>query len=273
METLNLQELKKHFPRRDENSYKYTNGMVFACVGSATYPGAAVLSAKAAMASGAGGVYVSSDTERVGNIILTHLPEAIVLTFDSPYKDQFIERARAFVLGSGQEAGMIPCADFQRILLSQKPVVLDAGGIDKLKSMGSFKKIHHIILTPNIPEAMRLVDAKDISKTIDKLQDFSKETGCTILLKKSEPVIFSLGKVFILNPVNPAATTAGCGDVLAGMIAGFLAQGVKPFYATALGSFLANEAVKLYFKKEGSHTILASEIIRFMSRVLLSYVP
>lgn len=271
MKRLTSREIIPFFPSRGHDAYKFTNGFAYACVGSATYPGAAALVAKAVMAIGAGGVFVESKSDRVGNVVLSHLPEAIVLTNQSEFKASFRSKSRAFLIGSGVPQSDMSDHDFQEIIHEKKPVVIDAGAIEKLATLKSFGNLSNLIMTPNFEEAKRFTGCESIQEIIQKLSEFSKTTGCTVFFKKAEPIIFIAGEPYMLEPINAAATTAGCGDVLAGLMVGLLAQQLKPVYAAALASSFSAEAVKLYLKAEGAHTILASDIIRFVPRVLAAY--
>ena len=92
-----------------------------------------------------------------------------------------------------------------------------------------------------------------------------------VLLLKGQPSITALpsGEIVFNSTGNPAAGTAGAGDVLAGMIAGFLAQGLEPAWAAVCGIHLAGTAADLYVEEHASGSLMAGDILNLIPRALL----
>jgi len=90
-------------------------------------------------------------------------------------------------------------------------------------------------------------------------------------LLKGQPSITALpsGEVVFNSTGNPAAGTAGAGDVLAGMIAGFLAQGMKPAWSAICGIHIAGTAADLYVEENSSGSMMAGDILNCIPRALL----
>jgi NAD(P)H-hydrate epimerase len=185
---------------------------------------------------------------------------------------------------------------------SRTPVVIDADGLNSLsearvKGQGAgeiFKKAAApIILTPHIGEMARLLQKSEVrSQTppqipplvrggyggvnsklrtqiehdrIDAAISFSKETG-TYLVLKGVPTIIAgpEGRAFINATGNPGMATAGTGDVLTGMIASFIGQGLGPLNASMLGVYMHGLAGDLAAGEKGEHSLIASDIIEYL---------
>jgi len=150
------------------------------------------------------------------------------------------------------------------------PLVIDADGINSL--MGNTKILGQakgpIILTPHPGEMKSLLrdsgtDISGIEKDrITSALSFAEETGIYLVLKGVPTVIAGPdGKAFINSTGNPGMATAGTGDVLTGMIAGFLAQNIDPVKAAIMGVYLHGLAGDIAALKTGQHALIASDII------------
>jgi NAD(P)H-hydrate epimerase len=149
--------------------------------------------------------------------------------------------------------------------LRDVPVVIDADGLNALVR---FDRWHETvacqaILTPHPGELGRLT-GKSVAEVqahrLDIARDCAATWGQTVILKGAETVIAGAGGVKLSPFANAALATAGTGDVLAGTIAGLLAQDVDRFDAAALGVYLHGAAAELYASDYGSAGLLASEL-------------
>jgi ADP-dependent NAD(P)H-hydrate dehydratase / NAD(P)H-hydrate epimerase len=236
-------------PRIDENSNKYTRGHTLV-VGGQPLTGASRLSAIAAARIGSG-----VTTLLVPKVAFPVYASALTSIMVKPFDD--IEtfnnsitntRITSFLIGPG--AGVSDETHIQalKLLATTLPVVLDADAItafqNDVRVLTNY--LHpNCVLTPHEGEFKRLFNL-----TEDRMltaQQAAKDCGAVIVLKGSETIIAAPdGQTIINDNAPPTLATGGSGDVLAGMIAGLIAQGMPTFYAAAAASWIHGEAAKLF---------------------------
>lgn len=268
-------------PPRPPRSHKGTFGRVLIIGGSYGMSGAAYLAAKAAYRAGAGLVEIlAPKSNRI--IYQTQLPEALLTLYDPENLDKnalraAIARADAIAIGMGLGTAPVVARLLDTVLSRAKvPVVLDADALNELARGG---EIHArlsacnapLILTPHLGEAARLMErsipqiaADPVSAGIEMARAF---TAVTVM--KDARTIITDGKNLSLNTYgNSGMATGGSGDVLAGVIAAFLASGLSPYKAAELGVLahaLAGDAAR---ERCGSHGLMASDIIEGLCLIL-----
>jgi hydroxyethylthiazole kinase-like uncharacterized protein yjeF len=231
----NLPELWR-LPVTGSQSHKYSRGHV-TVVGGATMTGAARLSADAARRGGAGLVTIaamgSANVYRAGSpgLLVSEAPLAELL------QD---ERRNVWVCGPGlsPEAAR---TTLPLLLSADRRVVADAdvfsafaGDPDALRGAA--------VLTPHAGEFARAFGSAGVDR-VQAVRAAAARTGATVLLKGADTIVAAPdGKVAINASAPPWLATAGSGDVLAGLIAGLLAQGMSPWEAAAAGAFLHGRA-------------------------------
>lgn len=243
------------------------HALIFAgCYGMA---GAAVLSSKACLRSGAGKVCVH--TPRCNNDILQiSVPEA-VLQHDR--EDTFIAEAvntddfEAVALGPGlgrnEETAIAVMTQIRR---SQCPVVLDADALNMLADHRTWlnQLPRELILTPHPAEFDRLAGSVS-NGSFDRLSrahDLAQRLGAYIILKGHYSALCTPDGEIILNPTgNAGMATAGSGDVLTGIITGLLARGYTRRGACVLGMYLHGLAGDKAAERVGQESLIASDII------------
>lgn len=271
-------------PKRVADSHKFTNGYLTAIVGSRLFPGAARLSCHAAARVGAGGVQVmlpeslwpiiGSFSSEIMPVLMKEYDQDIV---SLPAFETFLEaseRSKALLIGSG--LGRSPqIQDLIKSVLSHTnlPAVIDGDALYALGKWGQefIKKQSQgrWILTPHRGELKRLRqdlgyidDGDDSGINTGELSQMAKDLRIVIVAKGFPSLIFTpQGEIHINNTGNPAATTAGCGDVLAGIIGGYLAQGLSPEKAARLGLYRAGQAADSFIERTGARSLMASDII------------
>jgi len=238
-------------PRRSADTHKNEAGPVLVVAGSEGMAGAAVLSGRAALRSGAGYVRVASVPSN-RQVIQTALPEAVwVDRSDATALGSALEACRAVVVGPGLGTDDAAAEALRTVLAAGVPAVVDAdalnliaqGGVDLRRSdEGS-----STIVTPHPGEAARLLgaDVADIqADRLGALERLRDATGSVVLLKGSPSLVAGAGRV--LDPTGSSdLATAGVGDVLAGVIGGLVAQGLDGETAAALGLWLTSTAARL----------------------------
>jgi NAD(P)H-hydrate epimerase len=132
-----------------------------------------------------------------------------------------------------------------------------------------------VILTPHCGEFSRIIGIprKEIElNSLELAKQWAKKLNCIIVLKHI-PVIITDGETVFVNVTgNPGMATGGSGDVLTGMIAGLLGQGLEPLMAGAPGVFIHSKAGDIYAEKYSQETLTASRLIDFIPEVMAENV-
>jgi len=246
----------EHYRLREISGAKHTNGKVLVIAGSrsprSSMIGAALLSTKAAVHTGAG--YVCACLPEASmSVMHTAVPEAIVVNQDMDSVLEKIRWADAVLIGCGlgRESGTI---EFIRELLdnpeiSAKKLVIDADALYAIaETPGMLEKagLSNAVLTPHYGELSRLtgIPAETIAEDpINMAREFAAQYGVNILLKGNPTVLADHeGHLLLNNSGTEALSTAGSGDILAGMIAAMAAKGAGIFDAAAAASWFHGRA-------------------------------
>lgn len=244
------------FPVPRIDGHKYARGHAVVVSGDLASTGAARLAARAALRAGAGLVTLASPRDALA-VNAAALTAVMVRAVDNPI--QFAEllddkRLNACVIGPG--AGVSArTRDFVHTALSaQRHLVLDAdaltsfaGAPDRLFEAIKASDGQQVVLTPHEGEFPRLFS--DISNKhpgrskLERVRAAAERSGAVVLLKGADTVIASPdGRATVAANAPPWLATAGAGDVLSGIIAGFLAQGVAAFEAASIGVWMHGES-------------------------------
>lgn len=260
-------------PRYKADAHKGNRGRVLVIAGSSGMMGAAVLSANSALRAGSGLVTLCVPREIKNNVNSMSL-EVVVSDFNNI--DEQINICDAIAIGPGLAKDTNAIKLVNSLLLSKKirmPIVIDADALNAIKDPSILKKSGlDIVITPHAGEFSRLS-----SRSIDDIQHdrtgsarlFAAEYGVTVLLKGAYTVIAGKdGKIFI-NPIaNPAMATAGVGDVLTGIIASLIGQGLSSFNAAVAGAYIHGMSAGLATSIKGRCGIIASDIIDLIPNTL-----
>lgn len=276
--TMDRTDLTRLLPKRWGDSHKGTYGKVLIIAGSKGMAGAAYLSAYAAYMVGAGLVQIYT-TEDNRAILQGILPEAIVTTYDL-YDERELLRAIGWAdvvsigsgLGTSDKAKKILRTTLENV---KAPCVVDADGLNLLSENKKYIESadpDNLIFTPHIKEMARLVGAeiREIKERRGEiLSEFTDKYPVTCVLKDSRTLVGQKGKRTYVNVSgNAAMAKAGSGDVLAGVIAGLLAQGLSCLEASGAGVYLHGLAGDRAKWQKGSYSVLARDIIEQLSEVL-----
>ncbi len=276
--------IKAKLPARPPTGHKGTFGRVLVVAGSVGMSGAAILCAAGALRAGAGLVTVAAPRP-VASTVAAALPEA--LTLPLPEQGDHLARravsrlldaaAQADTLAIGPGLARAPAvgAVILRLLRTVKgKIVLDADGLfplrDRLDRLAAVAG--RAVLTPHPGEMSRLVgrSAREIdAERIEVARGFAQAHRVTLLLKGRPTAIGTPeGEVF-LNPTgNTGLATGGSGDVLTGLIAGFLAGGATPQDAAILGATLHGATADHLAHRNSERSILPSDLLAALPCVL-----
>lgn len=264
-------DVPKLLPQRTKRSNKGTYGKLLVIAGSPGMAGAAILSAKAAYASGCGLVCILTPEEnRI--VIQTALPEAILATYNEKTLKKVLEEKLAWadVILCGPGIGTDKAAEklVHHVLKDGAvPVVLDADALNLISKDTDILQTVHTpwMVTPHLGEMSRLTgkSVPEIQKTlVETAAEFAQKYGGICVLKDAHTVTALPQKGTLLNlSGNNGMATAGSGDVLGGIIAGLMAQGLSADTAAPLGVFLHGRAGDIAAEHTGSYGLMASDLI------------
>ncbi len=278
---MNLEKITKGHIRQlykpvDDQAHKGTQGHALIIGGSYGKMGAATLSARAALHSGAG--LVTALIPNCGyNILQTAVPEVMVLTDENEKhisNIQFDQNPDAIGIGPGLGQEQSTARALHKFLTHTKiPLVLDADALNLIAKNPSWLGLlpAGTILTPHPKELERLMGAVGSpERVLDKAIEFSKRHG-VIIVKKGAPTQVIDGETVYQNTTgNQALATAGSGDVLTGIITGLLAQSYSPVHAAQLGVYLHGLTADLALPHTGHESFVASNIIAFLGKSFLT---
>ena len=231
-------------PVRPIDCHKGICGTAGLFVGNKGFSGAAVIAGNAAIKSGAGIVNMIIPNN-IYNIVGSALPEAICTVLDdNSYNNIHSSYSKRIIYAFSKcTAGLIGCGLTQSeeiksiitdiLKYSNIPLVIDADGINMLSDSIELLRQYgnEVVLTPHPKEASRLLGCsveKIQSDRLSKAKELCHLTGAVVVLKGAKTIIACRsGKAYCVTDGNPAMATAGTGDMLAGMIVSFMAQGLS----------------------------------------------
>jgi NAD(P)H-hydrate epimerase len=265
-------------PARPREGHKGTFGHVFVVAGSLGKSGAAMLTARAALRTGAGLTTLAcpesvlhAGEEKPPEIMTVALPETPEHTLAARALDALLAAAKqATVMAIGP--GLSTHPETQAVIreLAARlsiPMVIDADGLNALADhLDPFKRPHApTVLTPHPGEMGRLtkLGAREVQRRrIDLAAEFARTHQVVVALKGARTVVASPDGRVTLNPTgNAGMATAGTGDVLTGVIAALLAQGLSPADAARLGVYLHGAAGDLVAEDRGERGMLAGDLL------------
>ena len=255
------------FPKRPFDSHKGQNGHALLCVGSPTYPGAALLSAKAALRGGSGLLSVCiPDPVRP---FFAALPEAITIpTGTEDWCEKASETAiramqgkQAIGIGCGVGNGDITSL-LEAALRSGVRLVLDADALNQLSLHRDLLHLLHqnVIITPHVGEMARLLE-KTVSEILNDPLRAVCAFPCTTLLKGATTLVHAGRRTAFLTYGNPGLAKGGSGDVLTGLITALSAQGLAPYDAACAGAYLLGTSADRAVRLLNERMLLASDVI------------
>ena len=286
-------------------SFKNIHGHVLVIAGSRGYTGAAVLCGNAAMRSGAGLVTIATPASAQASISASVMPEvmttALAETDRGAVSDEAVDHVRqlaakatVIAIGPGLSAEDERTRRFVYSVVKQRqtPVVIDADALNCLAKYSANgwpeelqgSKEAPLILTPHAGEMLRLLGTTDKTALDDRVavaREFATCHKLILVLKGARSLIAAPdGRVFINPTGNAGLGTAGAGDTLTGIIAGFIAQSATGFYdeANALFGVIAalyvgGLAGDFAARKLGMRAMVASDIRKHLSAAIRSLDP
>jgi NAD(P)H-hydrate epimerase len=253
--------------KRNKFSHKGTFGHALIIAGSTGKMGAAVLSAKACLRSGAGLVTMRIPKSGV-TILQTAVPEAMLaIDPDADHFSETLELSSYSSIATGPGLGTsLQTANALKILIQHAkiPILFDADAINILAEnktwLGFIFK--DCIFTPHPREFERLVGKSSNNFEQNRMQrDFSFRYQCYVVLKGAHSAITTPdGRCYFNTTGNPGMATGGSGDVLTGIIAGLMAQGYSSLESCLLGVYIHGLAGDIALTEQGFEALIAGDI-------------
>jgi NAD(P)H-hydrate epimerase len=271
-------------PARAPDAHKWASGALVVG-GSRGMTGAPMLVSHAAMRAGAGIVWcalpgVDAARRAAGGEVITKGVPADAAGFlargaaETLLAD--VGRFASVALGPGLGGAGDPDLQFvvrTVVAEARPPMVLDADGLNALAGDFTSLKARHtlgapIVLTPHVGEYQRLMGAPVGGDRLAAARALAERSGAVVLLKGPGTVVASPDGTVALNPTGGAAlATAGSGDVLTGIIAGFLARGLDAFRAAAAGAWVHGRTADRLVETDGPG-LVAGDLVTGLSRTL-----
>lgn len=278
-------------PLRPKNSHKGTFGSVFNIAGSFGMAGAAFMSAYSSLKSGAG-YSILAVPETLMPIISAMAPEVICVPLKETSNKAISKESLAdaldrsakcnvFLIGPGIGTDL-STIEFvfgftQELIDRGLPAIFDADALNCLASRENFTLPLNSIITPHPKELSRLMKmpVEEILKDkIKAARDAAAKFNAVVVLKGAKTVIAEPNGTVYINPTgNSALATAGTGDVLAGMIAGFIAQGLALKDAAILGVYLHGLAGDLASDELTEYSVTATDLFKYIPKAIKQILP
>lgn len=283
------EDFAKHIlPKRNFISNKGDYGHVLSICGCKTMAGAAVLAATGAVKSGAG-LVTAAFPECAYNAISSKLTSPLLLPLESnefdtvsvqciPKIKKSIEKASSVLIGCGLGVNRDTASVLYEVLTtSEVPIVIDADGINIISHNINVLKAAKVpvILTPHPGEMSRLTGMSVKKIQSDRIQtaiDFAHNHNVIVVLKGANTVVAVPDEksAYVNTTGNPGMAKGGSGDLLAGMIAGFLAGGMKPADAAMLSVYLHGSAGDIAAEKYSMTAMTPLDTAECLSFALLN---
>jgi NAD(P)H-hydrate epimerase len=260
---LRLKELLMKLPSRNKSSHKHSVGTSLIIAGSQGMQGAAVLAARAAMRSGSGYVKVLTDPKAYSSL---KNPDFLV----TDWKKTKLSQISFDSLAIGPGIGFSPSSKkiFKEVLkLKDKKVVLDADALTLLSREKKVKLPEDWIITPHEGELAKLLGTTSSKVKENRRASVvaaQKKYNCIVVLKGHQSLIATKNQIHKNPSGNAALAKAGTGDVLTGMICGFLSQGLEPLYAARLAVYLHGYIADQWIKKNDIISLMPSDLIEML---------
>lgn len=279
--------IKFHYSKIKTDLNKYSAGKVLIIAGSRGMSGAAILSTYAALRSGAG-MTLTANPSSLNEVYEKAIIEGMTLPLDDDncgiIKNKHfdiimdkVEWADSVLLGPGLGRDNSTQRLIKRLFKAiKKPLVLDADGLYPFTK--NFEQLNErqcpLIITPHFGELQRLSGQskeKLIYSFTDSMMKLMKKFYGVCLIKQIPSCIFEGNNVIINNSGNPGLATAGTGDVLSGLIASLLSQGLSCYQASSIGAFIHGKASDDLIKDKGRRGQIASDLLKSIPKIIKKY--
>lgn len=288
IECLEHEKMVSLLPIRSENSHKMTFGHLFVLAGSTGFTGAAVLACESALRAGCGMVTLGCP-KSLHDIFEIKLTEVITkplcetedktLHLDclkTVFSTMADRKCNSILVGPGIGKHLSTTELILSLIKeSPYPIVADADALNAVASVSAevfLDRKSEVVITPHPGELSRLLSvpvAEIQSDRIKYTRDFAMKYGVITILKGKNTVIADTnGDIYVNLTGNSGLAKAGSGDVLAGMVGSFIAQGMKPVNAACCAVYFHGLIADTAIKTLGKRGLVASDLIKYLPKIL-----
>jgi NAD(P)H-hydrate epimerase len=270
MEIIQYATYAKYLAPRPRDFHKGRAGRVLVIGGELGFSGAPLMAACAALRVGAGLVTIATRPEHASLLNVMH-PEVMCNgVAASEALEGLLQKARVLIVGPGLGQTVWSRSMLNTALAAGLPTILDADGLNLLaQSQTVVKRRDNWILTPHPMEAARL-----LNKTVQEIQQdrvaavtvLQQMYGGVVVLKGAGTLVAEAEHISMCEKGNPGMGTAGMGDILSGVLGGFLAQGFPSYAAAALGVYIHSVAGD-HAAFDGERGMVATDLLPHLRRL------
>jgi len=255
------------------DTHKGSFGHLLIAGGDTGYGGAGIIASESAIMSGCGLVTLITKKEHIQSS-LSRNPEVIALGVDGRQDaESFLKNQKNLLIGPGLKKSVWSEQLCELFLTSAERnedinIVIDAGGLYYMKEFGCPP---NAIITPHPGEAAMLLDCsvEELQKSReDAVEELYKRYSCLVVLKGYQTIVFD-GEAYQCTDGGPALSTAGTGDVLAGLIGSFLAQGLGKKDAAKFSVAIHGAAGDKFSKNKRMRGLTATKLIKIINEEML----
>lgn len=286
-ELIEPKEIRAWAPLRPRRLHKTQSGRMLLIAGGPGLGGAALLAGEAALRSGAGLLNILAD-ESVTTAILTRMPEAMVLGINSNNDPEastrldamFAKEPKAVGIGPGLLVNEQSAALLETVIRQAPKLIIDAGAltiiasdhtrfVPLLRARASVSAgLAPAVLTPHPGEFRRLAPELTDLPRHEAAARLADQLNSVIVLKGAATVIAApQARIMINNTGNTGLASGGSGDVLTGLLLGFLAQGMAEFPAAVSAVYLHGSAADLAVRDSSARVLIPSDLVHFLPAV------
>ena len=253
-------------PRRRFSAYKNQFGRIGVVAGSKGFTGAALMTAQGALRAGAGLVEVFVP-EEIYSIVAASAPQESMVKPVQTYRDLLNEKIDIWAVGPG--LGKSLAAEILNLIEdAEQPMVVDADGLNVLSEKIDILKQCRgpRLLTPHPGEMKRLFDFTKMSRA-HTARNFCEQYPVALLLKGSRTIVCERDQPLSYNSTgNPGMASGGMGDVLTGVCAGLVGQGLSLYDAARLGAWVCGRAAEMSIFQSGQseESLLSRDVLNHL---------
>ena len=269
-ELINYQT-QPRLPERDNNSHKTSHGKLLCVGGNARTAGAIRLTAEAALRTGAGMVKVYTHSSSIFPVSIGR-PELMVTDTNII---SALEWASCIAIGPGLGQDAWSETTFETVMqycfTNNKPLIIDADALNLIAQHASSFPLANTVITPHPGEAARLLNCRTVDieeNRFHAVKQLARSYTTTCVLKGAGSLIADNNQTWVCTDGNPALAVGGSGDVLTGIIAALIAQGLTPQQAACLGVTLHAKAGDIAAEREGERGMLPSDLFMIVRELV-----
>lgn len=269
IEMLDLSNIE--LPKRSDYGHKGSFGRLLHITGSKNMVGACIMASKSALRCGVGLLTICTENH---DLLPISMPEPIYLNrnFDDISKE--LQKSTGVLIGCGLGTCEKSVELFKYVVNNAEcPLIIDADGINILSNCIDIIKNKQVILTPHPLEMARLtkLSINEVqSNRLDVATKFAKQYNCVVILKGANTIVTDGKHTFIDTVANSGMSKGGSGDVLAGIVSSFVAQGVPLIDACKLSVYIHSQSGLNCAKKLSVYSMLPTDVINEIPNVIKS---